>query len=724
MLSWTDNPLRPLYYQIGLAVWLAATSISFAQAPAPAQFDPSDVYFQGYLATRAAEKLEKEENFLAAKEKLQQAQKIVEAIQKNYPAWKPDMVTNRAAKNLESLTRVHPKAEEQRKKNQSVIAEFEGGQRTPGTLGDPATDILPPTSSILDANPLDARRIAEAEAEVQRLRNLNAAPSPDPNESRNESRIRDIVRQRDLSQAQLKAAEANLQSLRARLATSPVENEMKSLGKRIAELEQERLAMGSALTQSRTSHIEALARTATLETDLRIMQQKHADLDRDLKAERKISNSVVAGQRTQLRELEKQLDQKNGELAKANSTITNLMKQLEESNAAFSDLREQRDGLLIERDQMSALLKLNEAGRIQELIDQNMGLAKNLREANDKVKLLNEDNNAAKDDITDALRDLAIAKSQIIKLHQEKRDQDERLKSLEIRLKDEQSALAQGKTSADPAEVEILRDIIQRQLRVQERRRQARDLMIAAAKELSTKDEKLAEAVKLFDSQEVQLTPDEQRLLADKNVDGEFISPFAQDRSTVGRNTTELNQDIAIFERTATKAILSGRLMPARELLQMVIEEHPGRISALCMLGLVNLKLDDPNSAVDTFRRAGELDSNNPYARRMLGFSLMTVGDLTNAEAELKEAIKLAPSDANTYAALGILTYRLGRYGEAESYFKSAIAVDPMPSDPHYNLALLCARDKRFEFARTHYQKALELGAIPDPKLEQRLAQP
>lgn len=723
MLSWTDKPLRPFCYQIGVAVWIATASISHAQASGQvqsAQFDPSDVYFQGYLATRAAEKFETEENFLAAKEKLEQAQKIVEAIRKNYPAWKPDMVNNRAAKNLESLTRIHPKAEEQRKKNQNVIAEFEGGQKTSGTFVDPTKDILPPSSNILEVNPLDARRIAEAEAEVQRLRNLDAAPTA----GLNESRIRDITRQRDLSQAQLKAAEANLQSLRARLAASPVENEMKTLGNRIAELEQERLAMGSALTQSRTSHIDALARIATLETDLKIMQQKHADLDRDLKAERKISNSVVAGQRAQLRNLEQQLDQKNVELAKANSSITNLMKQLEESNAAFSDLREQRDGLLIERDQMSALLKLNEAGRIQELIDQNMGLAKNLREANDKVKLLNEDNNAAKDDITDALRDLAIAKSQIIKLHQEKRDQDERLKTLETRLKSEQSALAQGQTSADPAEVEILRDIIQRQLRVQERRRQARDLMIAAAKELSTKDERLAEAVKLFDSQEVQLTPDEQRLLADKNVDGEFVSPFAQDRSTVGKNTSELNQDVAVFERTAEKAFVSGRLMPARELLQMVIEEHPGRISALCKLGIVNLKLEDPNSAVDSFRRAGELDSNNPYARRMLGYSLMRLGDLSSAESQLKDAINLAPDDAKSYTALGTITYRLGRYGEAESYFKAAISADPMPNEPHFNLALLCARDKRFELARSHYQKALELGAVPDPKLEQRIAQP
>ena len=695
------NPICLLYCLLGGALWLHVPTVCSAQAApiAPAEFNPSDVYFQGWLATRAAEKLEAEKDFIAATGKLQQAQKIIEAIQKNYPAWKPDMVKNRASKNADNITRIQLMAEAQQKKNKGVIAEFEGGQKAPAKLMDRAEESIPPIASVLETNPLDARRLSEAEAEVKRLR------------------------AQLLPQAELKAAEANLQALRARQTNTPLENELKSLNGKITELEQERLAMGTALTQSRTSHIDALARLATLETDLKIMQQKHADLDRDLTAERKISNSVVVGQRNQLRDLEKQLEGKNAELAQAAATITGLIKQLDESHAAFSELRTQRDSLLVERDQMSALLKLNEGGRIQQLIDQNMGLAKNLREANDKVKRLNEDNNSAKDDITDALRDLAIAKSQIIKLHQEKREQDERLLTLEARLKNEQAALAQGQTSADPAEAEILRDIIKRQLRVQEYRRQARDLMLTAVKDLSAKDEKLAAAVKLFDTQEVQLTPDEQRLLADKNVDGEFISPFAQDRSTVGKNTTELNQDIAIFERTAEKAFLSGRLMPARELLQMVIEEHPGRISALCKLGIINLKLDDPSAALNTFRRASELDSNNPYARRMLGYSMMTMGDLDGAESQLKDAIQLAPGDALSYMALGNITYRLGRFGEAEAYFKSAISADPMPSEPHYNLALLCARDKRFELARGHYQRALELGAVPDPKLEITISQ-
>ena len=728
MLFWIAKTLRLPAARLAGSIFLLAAAQASAQTPPPvqpAQFDPSDVYFQGYLAARSAEQLEAGGDFVGAAKKLKKARELFEAVRRYYPAWKPEMVAGRSAQNSEAEVRVHPKAEEQLRKNQNVVAELEGGVKSSGTLIDPAAGVMPLTPGILEVDPLATRRLSDAEAEVKRLRELaKSSSAADKDPARNESRVRDLTLQRDAVQAQLNAAEANVQSLRARLAAKPVENEMKALNQRIAGLEQEREAMAMALTQSRASHTEALSRTAILEADLKVMRQKFTDLDRDLNAERNVANSVVAGQRSQLQALEKELAHKTGELGKANERISGLINELQESRDAFAQLRTERDSLLQERDQMNALLKLNEDGRIQDLVAQNMGLAKNLREANEKVERLNLDNNSAKDDITDALRDLAIAKSQINKLHQEKRGQDKRLADLENRLKGEETALATGKVAADPEEVAVLRDIIQRQLRVQERRRQARDLLVEAVKDMGAKDERIAQAINLFDGQEIQLSPDEQRLIADKQVDGEFISPFAQDRATVGRNTTELNRDITVFERTAEKAFAAGRFLPTRELFQMIVEQHPGHIPALCKLGVVDLRLQDPLAAVDAFRRAVELDANNPYAQRMLGFSFMTLGDLPAAEQNVKQAVELAPDDAKSHLLLGIITHRLGRNDEAESHYKAAIAADPIPSDPYYNLARLCSRDKRLEDARNYYHLALERGAVPDPALEQRLAQP
>jgi tetratricopeptide (TPR) repeat protein len=578
---------------------------------------------------------------------------------------------------------------------------------------DSVPDNILPGLDVLSDNPIASRRLSEAEAEVKRLQALSKSSY-----SNNNAVSNNAIR------AQINAAENEVKTLRARLASNPLQNELNSLNQRITGLEQERDAMAMALTQSRTAHTEALSRNAILEADLKVMQQKRADLDRDLKAERNIANSVVSGQQSQLLALENELTQKNGELKKANQRIAGLIDELQESKDAFSALRDERNSLLQERDQMSALLKLNEEGRIQDLIQQNMGLAKNLRQASEQVARLNVDNNAAKDDIIDALRDLAIAKTQINNLHQERREQDNRLTELEKRLRGEENALSSGKIAVDPAEIAVLRDIIKRQLRVQERRRQARDLLITAVKDMGSKDERITEAVNLFEGQEIQLTAEEQRVIAAKQVDGEFISPFAQDRATVGRNTADLNRDIAVFERTAEKSFTAGRYLPTRELFQMIVEQHPGHIPALCKLGIVNLKLQDTSAAIDTFQRAVELDANNSYAYRMLGYSFMLSGNLTSAEVHANRSVELTPNDAKSQLLLAAIYYRMGRKSESESHYKASIRADPMPSEPYYNLALLCSKNQRIDEARNYYQQALERGAVPDLKLEKRLNPP
>jgi tetratricopeptide (TPR) repeat protein/predicted nucleic acid-binding Zn-ribbon protein len=829
MLDWIAH--WPRARTAVLLGWLALVPLPAAngQEAAPpaasAQFDPSDVYFQGYLAVRAAEQLEAAGDFIGALEKLEKAGELFGAVRKFHPDWKPEMVGGRSNKTQETISRVRPLAEQGLQKNRNAVAELEGGIKKSGRTSDPAKatdpppaespevdarsarrlqeaeaevrrlrdlasqsrqsatqdasrmndlkserdalqkqlqnaesaakkaradlaaaqaereknrntvtelearirqsaqanrDVVPLTPGILEVDPLAARRLEEAEAEVKRLRDL--AENRNNEASRNASRVNDLARQRDLLQSQLRAAENNVRTLRNQLAAAPVEKEMTALNQRIANLEQEREAMAMALTQSRGAHTDALARIATLEADLNVMRQKHADLERDIGTERKIANSVVAGQRRQLDALERELEKKNTELSAANQRISGLMSELRQSHEAFTQLRSERDSLLLERDQMAALLKLNEAGRIQDLIEQNMALAKTLRESNEKVDRLNRESNADKDAYTDALRDLAIAKSQINRLHQDKREQDRRLAELEDRLKNEEQALAQGRVAADPAEVEVLRDIIKRQLRVQERRRQARDLLVEAARELGAKDERLAQAIGLFDAQEIALTPEEQKLIDNKQVDGEFISPFARDRASVSHSTAELNRDIAVFERTAEKSFIAGRLLPTRELFEMILEQHPGHTPSLCKLGVVHLRLEEPAAAADSFRRAVELDARNAYACRMLGFSLMKLGDLPAAEQAVKRAVELAPTDAKSQMLLATLCYRLGRAGEAESYFKAAITADPMPSEPYYNLALLCSRDRRMEDAKNYYQQALERGALPDPALEEKLA--
>jgi tetratricopeptide (TPR) repeat protein len=738
----TDRRLHasrtPAILAMALAVipsWPITASAQLPPPPAPlhpAQFDPAEVYFQGYLAAREAEDLEKNGDFVAASEKFQRACKLFDTVSQHYPDWKPDIVSERSAITRKALDAVTPKAEELLRKDRGVIAELEGGIRNPATLLEPGDAPLPQAPGILEVDPLTARKLAETENEVRRLRLQLQATSPENREAaRNAGRLDDLQRQRDLLQSQLRAAETEANTLRSRINNNPVEQEISQLNERIRRTEQERDAMSMALDKSRGEHTRSMAEIATLEADLKAMQtqarelrQQAANLERDKEKEREISGEVVRGQQRQIQDLEKALELRGKQLTQANDQIAGLRRELTESRDAYAQLHEEHNALLLERDQMAALLKLDEAGRIQDLVEQNMATAKQLREAREQLELLNLDNNHTKDQYNAALNKLTIAKHQINRLQQERRAQDQRIADLEKRLRSEESAIGQGLATANPAEAEMLREIIKRQLRVQERRRQARDLLVQAVKDLGNQDPRVKEAIDLMDGQEIALTPEEQKLIAQREVDGEFISPFARDRATVGAATADLNRDLESFDRAATKAFVAGRLLPTRELYQFMLESHPGHTPALCKLGVVHLRLEDHPAAADTFRRAIELNPENPYAHRMLGVSLMHLGDLPAAEQSVKQATELAADDAKNHSLLGTITFRLGRPDDAESHFRAAITADPMPSEPYFNLAYLCSSNKaRHEEARLLYEQALERGAIPDPNLEKLIHQ-
>lgn len=695
----------------------SAHSQGLPPPPAPAAFDPSDVYFQGWLLVRDAEKLQKEKDFAAALDKLQRARQLFDTISRHYADWKPEMVKGRQQSTAEAIAEVQPKALAQTRESDQAIAEIEGvvPNRDPGRVMHPPGLRPLPTTGIRPLETADSRRALELEAEVRRLRE-QLARTGDPNEAaRDTSRVDDLRRQRDAVQQQLREREAVLQQLRGQLATTPVQGELQQLNNRIGDLERERAAMAAALNQSRSDQAETQARVAALQTDLDQARQQAADLERNLTTERQAANEVTRGQQEQLTQLRRLIESKNTDLASAHGRITQLESELAETRDAFAELRGQRDALLRERDHMAALLKLNEAGRVQDLVEQNIALAKELRLANERFDRLQTDNNSTKDELTEALRDLAIAKARIISLQKEGSVQQSNLAELEQRLRAAETELAQGGGNRD--EAEMLREIIRRQLKIQERRRQAKDLLLAEVKQLGVSDKQLEEAATLLDGDELRLTPEESKLIADRSVDGEFVSPLAAGPTQRANAEAQAESDIASFGRAGTRAFAAGRLQAAEEVFEVMLESHPGHVPTLLKLGVVRLRRDDIPSAANAFRDAVAMNESNAYARRMLGITLYKLGNHEEAGAELRSAVALDPSDAKAHTYLGNTCAGLGDFEQAELHFKAAIQADPTLNEPYFNLAFLAARAGRKEQAQTFYQQALDNGAIPDPEL-------
>ncbi|MEM1085639.1 MAG: tetratricopeptide repeat protein [Verrucomicrobiota bacterium] len=717
---------RPAAVLTAAAIGVFASPMLLAQTPAPqepkpaAAFDPSDVYFQAWLLSKDAEKLEAEGKHLEALNKLRRARQMFGEIGANFPDWKPEMLQGRIDKTVKTIAKVTPKAFEQQKRTDRATAELEGGARQDGIVqGDPAKPLEielpgPPVQPTRPIETLDSRRIAELEAQNSRLqKQLNAArTSPDAS-------LAEAERQRDLAFAQLRRNQAELQELRRRTSPQPMQEEVRALSDRITGLELEKNAMAEALGASQAETQQAKGQIDALQQERARLMQEVADLTKNLEIERKVANEVVEGQRKQLKHFQELLEKKDQELTKANQRILSLETELAEVRDSFNDLRQERDGLLRERDQMAALLKLNEAGQLQQVIDQNMALDRELRETKERYESLKEDSDATKDDLLEALRDLAISKLRIHEFRREKDAQDKRIDELEERLRREDRALASG--AADPVESQVLRGIIRKQLAIQEKRRDARKILIETLEEKSQSDDDIRNAMAVFQGMELNLSPEELRVIDGQKVNDVIISPYARPREEVDRNTLSLKRELEPYTRVGTRAYTNERYMAAREAFEMVVNRDPSDVGSMCKLGLVEYKLGDPFAAADMFQRATELDPRNPYAWRMLGHTRAEIEPGIDALAALERAVELAPTHPEGLILLGNLQFRLGNMEAAEEAYKTAIACDEAQAEPHHNLAILFARSGKKTKGLEHYTKALELGAVPNLDLEKRL---
>ena len=136
----------------------------------PVNFDPADVYFQGWLLSRDAEKLEADGKHSEALEKLQRSRELFDSVATYFPMWKREMVGGRRIQTQEAIDKVAPLAIKEKEKENREMAPLEGGvlkgaPAKPLNNGPAAAPLAPPRQ----VESLETRRIAELEEKVQKL---------------------------------------------------------------------------------------------------------------------------------------------------------------------------------------------------------------------------------------------------------------------------------------------------------------------------------------------------------------------------------------------------------------------------------------------------------------------------------------------------------------------------------------------------------------------------
>jgi tetratricopeptide (TPR) repeat protein len=230
------------------------------------------------------------------------------------------------------------------------------------------------------------------------------------------------------------------------------------------------------------------------------------------------------------------------------------------------------------------------------------------------------------------------------------------------------------------------------------------------------------EALALLTDQEITLSEEEQKLLDARQVDGEIYSPYAGSKARVDAATTEMHQQIDNYTKAAVRAFGSQRLQASREVLEMILDLHPGHIATMTKLGIVQLRLNDPAAAAQILQVAVENDESRSLSHRLLGLAQYKMGQLADAEKSLVRALEIDPQDHASLTIYGNTLVRLKRPAEAEQAYQQAIKLNPQSTEALHNLALICQKAGRPKDAKRYYEQALQFGAQPNPELEEAMA--
>lgn len=694
----------PPFLRILFLVLLSLFPSGAQDAKDPAQLDPSDIYFQGWMALRDSDEYREKEEYEKAFDSATRCKRYMDTVTLYHPDWKPHLIERKqkeCAGALESLAPLLPAA-----LDTDAPKLYNAGTTTPPPAARPLTP-----AEVLQATRIQ-RDLAEARAkllEAQDLRNADAA--------RYQRQIGELIAERD------------------KLASSTLNAEIKQLKNRIDLVESEKKALARSLYETRTE----LTQTKTkLEAQLTESQAKEKaarkvanELNEMLKKERNVSNEVIVGLRQQQEQLADELRETKSLLTVEQRRSERLERLLTDSRGEVESLTTERDHLLKERDQLSELLQLNQGDRIQRLIEQNMTLARNLRESEEAIDSLAKNADLAAEESLRAQRDLAMAKAQIIELRKESDAELERTLTLERRLAEAHTELTARENISDldedlREENEMLREVAEKLLVTHKRRREQANLLIAAAKERADQDPSYEQAVNQLLGEEMALTPEQESLIDPIGSDGQFR--FDADRATPEERELaglQLRRYTNAISTAIDKAYNRGKTEVALELCEQLLDQNTGHVPTMINQGVIRLRMGLLDQASESFRNAVAMQGSTqlPYLHYLLGVTQHELNNLDDAEKEYEVAVQLDPSNADAHNSLGIVHAQKGKMGEAREHFELAYRIDNNLLETLENLTRLHQKMNENGAALNYYRQYRKAGGSPRPELETLLAE-
>lgn len=177
------------------------------------------------------------------------------------------------------------------------------------------------------------------------------------------------------------------------------------------------------------------------------------------------------------------------------------------------------------------------------------------------------------------------------------------------------------------------------------------------------------------------------------------------------------NADLYVF--LGSHEYKAGKYQEAIESFRKAVELDPRSDPAHYGLGLALLKKDPRNGAeaVREYKAALRFNPRNARAYFELGVLAAQENDLAAAADDLERAIQLQPDSAELYGELGRVYEREGRLGDAEKAFRTALRLDQHTTLALYHLARILQARGSTEEAKAYFEQQRQLeeqaGRLP-----------
>ena len=168
------------------------------------------------------------------------------------------------------------------------------------------------------------------------------------------------------------------------------------------------------------------------------------------------------------------------------------------------------------------------------------------------------------------------------------------------------------------------------------------------------------------------------------------------------------------------------RFADAQGALDAASKNFPGEKQLHFLQGALDERQDKYPDAEQAFRKALDLDKNNPSVLNYLGYMLADRGQkLDEALAMIKRAVDADPINGAFLDSLGWVYFKMNRYDLAEQFLKRAVAFAATNATMHDHLGDLYYKIGRFQEAQASWTKGLQYADEPAEaaRIRQKLEQ-